>query len=140
MDAHSFADHACRPNWQRGNSVIKLNWSELRFSIFLATKGHVMAKAKRGAKSAAIREYLAANPGTKTKDVVAALKLNKIRVSAQMVSTLKGKVGSGASKRRVAAKSGSPSIEDLVEAKKLADQLGGVDKAKAAIAVLAKLL
>lgn len=100
-----------------------------------------MANAKRGAKSAAIREYLAANPGTKTKDVVAALKLKGIRVSGPMVSTLKGKVGGGPARRRTAAKSSrSPSIEDLIAAKKLADQLGGVEKARAAIAVLAKLL
>ena len=100
-----------------------------------------MAKAKRGAKSAAIREYLAANPGTKTKDVVAALKQQGIRVSGPMVSTLKGKMGKGTGKKRQAAKTHrSPSIEDLMEAKKLADQLGGVDKASAAIAVLAKLL
>ena len=100
-----------------------------------------MAKAKRGEKSAAIRDYLAANPGTKTKDVVAALKQQGIRVSGQMVSTLKGKFSGGPARKRAAAKKNrSPSIEDLIEAKKLADRLGGVDKARAAIAVLAKLL
>ena len=100
-----------------------------------------MAKAKRGAKSAAVREYLAANPGTRTIDVVAALKQQGIRVSAQTVSNLKGKTSKGTGKKRQAAKTHrSPSIEDLIEAKKLADRLGGVDKARAAIAVLAKLL
>ena len=100
-----------------------------------------MAKAKRGEKSAAIRDYLAANPGTKTKDVVAALKQKGVRVSSQMVSTLKGKLGGGPARKRSAAKSSrTPSIEDLIEAKKLADQLGGVERARAAIAVLAKLV
>lgn len=100
-----------------------------------------MAKAKRGEKSAAIRDYLAANPGARTVDVVAALKKQRIRVSSQMVSNLKGKGGSGKPKKRTAAKSGGlPSIEDLIAAKKLADQLGGVEQARAAIALLAKLL
>jgi transposase len=100
-----------------------------------------MAKAKRGEKSAAIREYLAANPGVRTKDVVAALKQQGIRVSGQMVSTLKGKLGGEPIRKRSAAKNNrSPSIDDLIEAKKLTDRLGGVDKARAAIAVLAKLL
>ena len=101
-----------------------------------------MAKAKRGAKSAAVREYLAENPGTRTIDVVTALKQQGIRVSAQAVSNLKGKkAGKGTGKKRQAAKTHrSPSIEDLIAAKKLADLLGGVGKAKAAIAVLAKLL
>lgn len=100
-----------------------------------------MAKAKRGEKSAAIRDYLAANPGARTVDVVAALKKQGIRVSSQMVSTLKGKVGGKSVKKRAASKNvASPSIEDLVAVKKLADQLGGVEKARAAIAILAKLL
>jgi hypothetical protein len=99
-----------------------------------------MAKAKRGTKSAAIREYLAANPGTRTKDVIAALKQKGIRVSGPMVSTLKGKLGGSVKKRAAAGHNQSPSIEDLIEAKKLADRLGGVDKASAAVAVLAKLL
>ena len=100
-----------------------------------------MAKAKRGEKSAAIRDYLAANPGTRTIDVVAALKKQRILVTAQMVSNLKGKVSGKSVKKRAAAKnSGSPSIEDLIAAKKLAEQLGGVENARAAIAVLAKLL
>ena len=58
-----------------------------------------------------------------------------------MVSTLKGKLGSGPARKRTAAKNNrSPSIEDLIEAKNLADRLGGVEKARAAMAVLAKLL
>ena len=100
-----------------------------------------MAKAKRGETSAAIREYLAANGGAKTKDVVAALKQQGIQVSGPMVSTIKGKLGSRPARKRTAAKTNrSPSIEDLIEVKKLADRLGGVEKARAAIAVLAKLL
>jgi len=100
-----------------------------------------MAKAKRGEKSAAIRDFLAAHPSARTIDVVAALKKQRILVTAQMVSNLKGKVGGKSVKKRAAAENtGSPSIEDLIAAKKLADQLGGVEKARAAIAVLAKLL
>jgi hypothetical protein len=128
-------------NWQPAERVTKLNGKEQPDSTFLATRGYLMAKAKRGVKSAAIRDYLAANPGARTVDVVAALKKQRIRVSSQMVSTLKGKVGRGHVKKRTTAKnSSSPSIDDLIAAKKLADQLGGVEMARAAIAMLAKLL
>lgn len=101
-----------------------------------------MAKRKHGAKSAAIREHFAENPGAMPREVVAALKEKGIRVSPQMVSVLKGKMkgGSGMRGARRGRRVGNLGIEALVEAKKLADQLGGIEKAREALAVLAKLV
>jgi hypothetical protein len=105
-----------------------------------------MAKAKHGAKSQAIREYLTANSAAKGNDVVAALKANGIKVSSQMVSTIKARMGAGPKKRGRRKKSASAkrngamiSLGVLVQAKKLAESLGGVEKAKEAMDALAKL-
>ena len=97
-----------------------------------------MARFKRGAKSAAIREYLAANPGAMPKEVVIALKGKGLKVSAQMVSVLKGKAKAGRSRRGRAAV--NLNVDSLLQAKKLVDQLGGIEKAQEALAVLAKLV
>ena len=97
-----------------------------------------MARFKRGTKSAAIREYLEAHPGAKPREVVAALKEKKgLKVSAQMVSVLKGKANAGGRRRGRAA--GNLNVDALVQAKKLVDQLGGIAKAQEVLAVLAKL-
>ena len=100
-----------------------------------------MAKLKRGAKSQAIRDQLSATPDAATKDVIAALKSQGIKVSGQMVSTLKAKMkGTGKRRgRKKASANGKLDIEILIRAKKLAEQLGGVEKARAAIDALAKL-
>ena len=97
-----------------------------------------MARFKRGAKSAAIREYLAANPGAMPKEVVAALKNKGLKVSAQMVSVLKGKAKTGG--RRQGRAAGNLNVESLLQAKKFVEQLGGIAKAQEALAVLAKLV
>ena len=100
-----------------------------------------MAKRKHGAKSAAIRAYLAENSGAMPRDVVAALKEKGIRVSPQMVSVLKGKVKGGSGLRGARGRrAGNLDLAALVIAKKLADQLGGIEKAREALAVLAKLV
>ena len=97
-----------------------------------------MARFKRGAKSEAIREYLAANPGAMPKEVVIALKEKRLKVSAQMVSTLKGKANARGRRRGRAA--GNLKVESLIQAKKFIEQLGGIAKAQEALAVLAKLV
>lgn len=51
-------------------------------------------------KSAAVREYLAANPTAKAKDVVEALKGKNIRISPNYVSVIKSKKLAKASRRR----------------------------------------
>ncbi len=104
-----------------------------------------MAKLARGVKSQAIRDYFTTSPNAMPKEVVAALKEKGLKVSSQNVSTIKGKLSAGGKKKRgrpkgAAKRNGSMiALETLVRAKKLADQLGGIDKAKQAMDALAKL-
>ena len=109
-----------------------------------------MAKKKTGVnKSQAIRDFMAANPDAAPKDVEAALAKEGIKVTAALVSTVKsnakakGKPKKAAAKKKVAATkpaaSDEISLSALLGAKKLAQQLGGVEAAKKAINALAQL-
>ena len=105
-----------------------------------------MAKKQHGVKSQAIRDYLMTNASAGVSDVVNALKALGISVSKQMVSTIRMRMGAAPKKRgrkkksKGARKGGAMiSLGILVQAKRLADQLGGVEKAKQAMDALAKL-
>ncbi len=89
----------------------------------------------RNSKAAKIREYLAEHPDAKAADVVAALKSQRVKVSVAHVYQLKT---NGKPKR--AKRANGDTLSALIEAKKLAVKLGGVDKARAALDALAKLL
>src|SRR5688572_5573455 len=97
-------------------------------------------KAKSGPnKSSAIRDYKSSNPTSSPKEIAEALAKSGIGVSAQFVSTVLsnakkkgGKIGKrGPKPGRKAAASGS-NLEQLLTAKKLVEQLGGIDNARAA--------
>jgi protoporphyrinogen oxidase len=96
-----------------------------------------MARHKHGAKSAAIREYLSENPGAMPKAVVEALRAKGLRVTPQMVSTIKGKTSG---RRGRHASNGKISADSLIQAKLMANRLGGIARAQEALAVLAKLV
>ena len=87
----------------------------------------------KNSKAAMIRAYLAEHPDAKAADVVEALKSQRVKVSAAQVYNVQGT--NGKPKR---AK--GDTLSALIEAKKLAVKLGGVDKARAALDALAKLL
>jgi len=97
--------------------------------------------AKRAAsKAAKIRALLAVRPDAKASEVVAALAAQKVKVTPAQVYNLKSTMGKSASGNgRPAAKKAS-GYESLIQAKKLADAMGGVEKARAALDVLAKLV
>lgn len=108
--------------------------------------------AKKGersqGKAAAIREYTKANPDAGPQETAEALKAQGFDCTPGYVSTIKslakkGRRKSGrkarGSKTEGAVVSEGLSISLLVQAKKLATQLGGVAQAKAAIDALAKL-
>jgi len=93
--------------------------------------------AKRSdSKAARIRAVLAERPDAKAKEVVQALKAQKVSVTAAQVYNVKATSGNG----KPAAKKATSGFESLIQAKKLADAMGGVEKARAALDVLAKLV
>lgn len=87
---------------------------------------------ERGARSKAVRDYLAANPKDSPQKVVAALKEQGIDISLGLVSVIKY------SKPR--SKSGSLGLttDALLQTKKLVDVIG-FDNARMALDVLEKL-
>jgi hypothetical protein len=112
-----------------------------------------MAKAAVN-KSQAIRNYYAEHPRAKPKQVVAGLAEKKIEVNTQMVSTvrynMKKKRRGGARGRRAAGDAATPArraqgsgrgelFATLVDAKKLSDRLGGIQRAKQALKMLEQL-
>jgi hypothetical protein len=101
-------------------------------------------KAKSMNKSAAIRDYKAANPKAGPKEIVEALGKSGIVVSAQFVSTVLstakkkgGKVGKRGRKPRAVP---VDNIQQLIQVKKFVDQMGGMERAKSAVEALAQIL
>lgn len=107
-------------------------------------------KSRKGpSKSALIREYMTANPLDAPQAVAEALKASHgLAITPQFVSTVKsnakrkkGKRGRKPGRPAGAVPAGGKfSMDVLIAAKVFADKLGGVDKAKAAVDTLAKLL
>jgi len=104
------------------------------------------APAKKVNKSQAIRDFMQANPTTGPTETAAALTKQGVKVSPAMVSQVKTsakkkKKPRGRPKATRAAKSAPAKFElsALVAAKKMADQMGGLEKAQAALAALEKL-
>lgn len=92
-----------------------------------------MAKRSRS-KAAKIRALLTERPEASAKEVIETLAAQRVRVSAAQVYNLRSTMGKTG--KRKAASNGYSS---LIQAKRLADAMGGVDKARAALDVLAKL-
>lgn len=110
-----------------------------------------MAKKAKGGpnKSLEIRNYKEANPTASPKEIADALGKQGVSVSAQFVSTVLsnarkkgGKIGKRGPKpgRKAAMASGGGGYENLIKAKKLIEQMGGVEQARSAINALAQIL
>ena len=105
-------------------------------------------KSKSGSnKSAAIREYKAANPSAGPKDIADDLEKSGVSVTAQFVSTVLsnakrkgGKIGKRGRKPGGAVAPPVGDLQQLIHVKKFVDKLGGIEKAKAAVDVLARLM
>jgi hypothetical protein len=127
-----------------------------------------MPRIKGANKAAVIREYIAKNPNAEVAQIIEHLmKEHKLESTAQYVQTVLAGVSGGKGKRKgvkakkTGARRGRPpgaakvqaaaaaaptassaavSVETLIQAKKLAAQLGGVKKARAALEALSSLL
>ena len=99
-----------------------------------------MAKNKVN-KTQLIKDALAKNPKASPIEIAEGLKNHGI--SAPYVSTvkssLKAKRPTKTAKKKVAKKRDKVSLGDLVKASRLAEELGGVDKAQEMLNALAKL-
>ena len=100
--------------------------------------------AKRSdSKAAKIRALLKERPDAKAMEIVQALAAQKVKVSPAQVYMVKSASGktTGRRGRPATSNNGKPTgIDALIQAKKLSDSMGGIDKARAAMAVLAKLV
>ena len=110
-----------------------------------------MARKSAGGtnKSEVIRNYKRDNPDAGPKAIAEALTKAGSKVTPAFVSTVlsndkrkSGKPGRRGRKRGRTAGSGSSdgAMNQLIQAKKLSDQLGGIEKARAALDALAKIL
>jgi hypothetical protein len=101
-------------------------------------------------KSQSIRDYINENPGTGPKGVAEALNAREgWKISPAYVSTIKNKMNQKSGKKRGRRGAGRPARslatpssvneKSLIQAKQLIDQAGGVNQARAALDLLAKL-
>lgn len=97
--------------------------------------------AKRRNKARKIREVLEElGPKATTRQVVETLAARRVRVSPAQVYNLRSMLGKSATGKSGKSKAKSDGYSDLIAAKRLADAMGGIDQARAALDVLAKLL
>ena len=110
-------------------------------------KKKIATKGKNGEvnKSEAIRNYLSEQPKAGPKEITEVLGKSGIVVTPSFVSTIKTAVNKKKGGRKKRSAGGGRSTSDrfsmsmLVQAKKLADNMGGVEKAKDAVNALARL-
>ena len=106
-----------------------------------------MARYKRGARSQAVRDFLAANPTASPNQVVNGLREQGIKVKVTLVNSIKYKKPSkGRTRRapsvRMAARRSSRNgvtVEQLLEVKRFADSIGGAEQVRQALKTLEQL-
>ena len=102
-----------------------------------------MAKKKSINKTSLIQGALAEHPHATNAEIME--KLKKYGITAQYVSTVKSKMGTKKPKKKATKKVAKKAVSDkvslgaLVKASRLAEELGGVDKAQELLNALAKL-
>lgn len=97
--------------------------------------------AKRRNKAAKIRALIDERPDATAKEIVEALAAQRTRVTAAQVYNVKSSLGkSGPSRGKSGPSRGkSDPYAALIQAKKLAAALGGIEPARQALDLLAKL-
>jgi hypothetical protein len=116
-----------------------------------ATPVEAAPEAARGAKTAAIRAALKANPTKSYKEIAELLKEQGFETTANYVGGVKAAMKAKKKAKKAAAPAPEPeagpvvpkdavSVGLLVKAKKLVQELGGVKEAKTALNALAQLL
>jgi hypothetical protein len=108
-----------------------------------------MAKLKRGEKTKAARDYLAAHPTASPKEIVAGLAGQGMKIKLGLANSIKySKRGKKRGRRDKApavhaaarhSSNGAVTVEQLIEVKKVADSLGGLEQIRAALDALEQL-
>jgi hypothetical protein len=125
-------------------------WKAKRSEAGVVENRRTQVKPERGAKAQAIRDALIAQGlDARPKDVIAALAAQGIKVTSGQVVTIRKSMGGKGRKRRkshagrpavVAEANGATlNVDHLVAAKKLAEQVGGIDVARKALDALNRL-
>ena len=104
-----------------------------------------MAKSQSGSKAAIIREILAADPSTPTRDVIARAAEKGIKVSANHVYFIKGSMKRRRpGRRRQKQMTGTPAngapspVQAVTKVKALAQELGGLKYLKQLVDLLSE--
>jgi len=108
------------------------------------TGNHRPGKKSNGtiSGSQAIREYLRDHPGAKPKEIKAGLRQQGIKVSTGLIGSVKHHATKAQNNSRVVRSAArymdgeAVSLRELVEVKKFADGLGGVDRVRQALEAL----
>jgi hypothetical protein len=87
-----------------------------------------------------IRDYKKEHRSAGPTEIADALTKNGSKVSPQFVSTVLSNARRKGRKGGSAKAAGGDTVQTLVRAKKLSDQMGGIDKARAALNALARIL
>jgi hypothetical protein len=105
-----------------------------------------MARLKRGEKTRIVREYITANPTATPKEIVAGLAATGMKIKLGLANGLKyAKKKTGRRKSRTVASAarrtsnGAVSVDQLIEVKRLADAIGGIEHVRAALDTLEML-
>lgn len=97
------------------------------------------SKSASVSKAQAIRdEFAAQGIDARPKDIIATLASKGVEVSSAQVSNIKATLGDKSGRKGRGA-NGALSIEALLETKKFADSIGGVEVARKAIEALVRL-
>lgn len=106
----------------------------------MVKKKKTKKKGSVGNKSQMIRDYMEANPNAGPKAVSQALSKPGFKVTAAFVSTVKSTdKRKGGGSKKISGR-GSVSMTALMQAKRLVDQMGSVDNARAALDAYASLV
>jgi len=116
--------------WRKCNQHRSRRRSPAYDAMIRQSQAEKQQMAKRRNKAAKIRAALAEQPDATAKEIVATLAAQRVRVTTAQVYNVKAT--NGKPKRN--------GYDSLIQAKRLADAMGGVDKARAALDALAKLL
>ena len=166
---HAVAAYYMHVRFHRQAKLLTSHLSQFHFTLTAEKGNNMAKKRSRGAsKSGAIRDCLIQNPNATASTIVPELAQRGIDVSPALVNQIKtrmkraGELGGGsaetvgkktpgakkkARRKRSTTKSvngagnrsGALSADDLIAAKKLADELGGIGQARTALKYLEEL-